>query len=252
MVPSMASPQLSVIIPAYNEEARLPRYLEQITAYLDNRKINYEIIVVDDGSSDATARVVQTLSKDNSRLLLLRFPGNRGKGAAVRAGMLAASGVLRLFADADGATPIAELERLEQAIAGGTDVAVASRALRDQATRVKGTVHRKVMGTLFNLMVQALAVPGIRDTQCGFKLFTERAVNGTFSLQTIDDFGFDVEILYLARKGGFRIAEVPVNWTDIPGSKVRLGRDSLSMLGSIMVIRRNDMLSQYRVEGVST
>jgi dolichyl-phosphate beta-glucosyltransferase len=242
----MSRPQLSVVLPAFNEETRLPRYLEQITAYLADRNLNYEIIVVDDGSADATAGVVERLRRSNARLRLLRFPENRGKGAAVRAGMLAASGVLRLFADADGATPIAELERLEQAIARGAEVAVASRALRDRSTRVKGTLHRKLMGTAFNLMVQTLAVPGIRDTQCGFKLFTERAAQGTFARQTIDDFGFDVEILYLARKRGFAVAEVPVNWTDIAGSKVHLWRDSLRMFLSVLVIRNNDLRRLYR------
>jgi dolichyl-phosphate beta-glucosyltransferase len=248
----MAKPQISVVIPAFNEQSRLPRYLDQIFCYLDQRAIDYEVIVVDDGSSDATVPMLQEMMRSNPRLQIVSFPENRGKGAAVRAGMLQGTGRLRLFADADGATPIAELERLELAVSGGAEVAVASRALHDRSTRVRGSVHRKIMGTVFNLMVQALAVPGIYDTQCGFKLFTERAVNQTFPLQTINDFGFDVEILFLARKWNLGITEVPVSWVDVPGTKVRLWRDSWRMLYDILTVRKNDLHCRYQVPAKMT
>jgi dolichyl-phosphate beta-glucosyltransferase len=247
----MTQLQLSVVIPAYNEQSRLPRYLDEIASYLNAGHVDYEIVVVDDGSSDATAQMVETLREHDSRLRLIRFPANRGKGAAVRAGMLSASGRLRLFTDADGATPIAELARLESAIAAGAEVAAASRAFPGPSTQVTATMHRKIIGTMFNRMVRVLAVPGIRDTQCGFKLFTERAANRTFALQTIDGFGFDVEVLYLARKHHLRIEEVPVNWTDVSGSKVRLVRDSFRMLCDILAIRWNDVRCRYRLEDVS-
>ena len=242
----MAEPALSVIIPAFNEEARLPRYLDQVISYLESRNTSYEIIVVDDGSIDSTCSIVKEMQGQTPGLQLVRLPQNRGKGAAVRAGMLAARGELRLFTDADGATPIEELERLEKAVRNGADIAVASRALRDDETRVQGTLHRKVMGTAFNMMVQALAVPGIHDTQCGFKLFTAHAAKMTFSLQVIDDFGFDVEILFLAQKQELRIEEVAVNWNDVTGTKVKVVRDSLLMFADILTIRFNELRGRYR------
>ncbi|GFO61010.1 glycosyl transferase [Geomonas silvestris] len=242
----MSSPHLSVVIPSYNEELRLPRYLDEVCQYLEGRGCAYEVLVVDDGSQDGTAAVVEKAMSRYRHLQLLRLPENRGKGAAVRAGMLQTTGKLRLFADADGATPIAELERLELAIADGADLAIGSRAIKGKTTRVRGTLHRKIMGTIFNAVVQVLAVPGLQDTQCGFKLFTDTAVRRTFSLQMLDDFGFDVEILYLARKGGLSIAEVPVNWVDIPGTKVDLVRDSLRMLRDILAVRGNDLRCLYR------
>lgn len=242
----MSFPDLSIVIPAYNEEFRLPRYLELVTEYLGKRGIDHEVIIVDDGSSDRTADVVAGFAKAHPHVRLIGLPANRGKGAAVRAGMCAARGRLRLFADADGATPIGEVERLEKAIAGGADIAVGSRALQDEATHVVGKLHRKVMGTIFNLMVQSLAVPGIRDTQCGFKLFTAQAAAATFPLQRIDGFGFDVETLYLARKNGLRITEVPVNWSDVSGTKVKVGRDSLRMFLDVVRIRCNQSRGLYR------
>jgi len=242
----MSLPHISVVIPAYNEELRLPHYLDEVISYLEGRHLAYEVLVVDDGSRDGTAAVVERCRTRYPHLQLLRLPQNCGKGAAVRAGMLAAQGRLRLFADADGATPISELERLELAIADGAEVAIASRALKGTTTKVKGTLHRKVMGTVFNTLVQLLAVSGLKDTQCGFKLFTETAVYQTFSYQVIDDFGFDVEILFLAQRSGLPIAEVPVNWQDIPGTKVRLVRDSLRMLRDVMSVRANALRGLYR------
>ena len=236
---------LSIIIPAYNEEDRLPLYLTEIAAYLAARNTCYEIIVVDDGSCDATARVVEEFSDTNGRVKLVRLAQNRGKGHAVKTGMLRSCGTLALFADADGATPISELERLQQAIENGADVAIASRALRDDCCTVRAHLHRKVIGTAFNLLVSTLAVAGIRDTQCGFKLFKKEAAHSVFPLQLIDDFGFDVEILYLCNKSGYRIKEVPVNWTDVKGSKVNVVRDSLRMLADLFRIRNNNRRGAY-------
>ncbi len=239
-------PELSVIIPAYNEERRLPAYLDRVLAYLEKQSFPFEVVIVDDGSLDDTAAIVEDFAARNHHVRLVRHTGNRGKGQAVKTGMLAASGELRLFADADGATPIAEVERLRNAIESGADVAVGSRALRDEALVVRTRLHRKFIGTVFNFIVRALTVKGINDTQCGFKLFTEKAANTIFPLQRIEDFGFDVELLYICRKKGLHIAEVPVNWTDIPGTKVKLVRDSLRMLKDVMKIRLNDWRGGYR------
>lgn len=243
---------LSVIIPAYNEESRLPAYLAGILAYLEQQGIIYEIIVVDDGSIDSTAEVVARFMQENGRVRLIRHPRNRGKGYAVRTGMLEASGRLRLFADADGATPITELERLQKAVDTGADVAIASRALRDVGCTVHAHLHRKVIGAVFNFIVTTLTVKGIHDTQCGFKLFTAEAANAAFPLQRIDDFGFDVEVLFLCSRKGYRIAEVPVNWTDIAGSKVNLIRDSFRMFIDIFKIKIFDLTGMYRKSSVNS
>lgn len=237
---------LSVVVPAYDEEKRLPPYLESILAYLASTTLSYEIIVVDDGSSDATASVVQRYLETNPAVKLLRLPQNRGKGFAVRSGMLQASGALRLFTDADGATPITELESLLQAVSSGGDVAIGSRVVSDGRHTVRAHLHRRVMGYVFRSLVNSLLLSRIRDTQCGFKLFTARAANHAFALQRIDDFGFDVEILFILSRNGYRVAEVPVNWNDQKGSKVRLLRDSVRMFLDILKVRRNDFAGGYR------
>jgi dolichyl-phosphate beta-glucosyltransferase len=159
--------------------------------------------------------------------------------------MLEASGVLRLFTDADGATPIIEFGQLEKAINAGADIAVASRALPDCSCVVKSTLHRKIIGTVFNLIVRALVVRGIHDTQCGFKLFTEASAKEIFPLQQVKGFGFDVEILFLAQKKGFAVREVPVNWSDIPKSKVDLVWDSCRMFTDVLNIRINALRGIY-------
>jgi len=237
---------LSIIIPAYNEESRLPLYLSRVLDYLEQQKILYEIIIVDDGSHDFTAEVVTRFVQDNIRIKLIRLPRNSGKGYAVRTGMLQATGKLRLFTDADGATPITELERLLKAIVSGADVAIASRAMKDGSCTIIAHLHRKVIGAIFNFIVTTLTVKGIHDTQCGFKLFTAEATEAVFPRQQIDDFGFDVEILYLCQRSGYRIAEVPVNWTDIAGSKVNVVWDSLRMFADIFKIRFFYLTGVYR------
>ena len=220
--------QLSVVIPAYNEARRILPYLEAITAYLDRRGLSYEILVVDDGSSDGTATLVERAGAAR----LIRLSRNTGKGAAVRAGMQAAQGALQLFADADGATPIPELERLEAAIKDGADLAIGSRTLasRDSRYRVEARLHRTLLGNLFNKIVRRLGIQDINDTQCGFKLFRHAVAQDLFSVARTNGYGFDLELLYVARRRGYRIAEVPINWTDQPGSKVRVLRDGLAML----------------------
>ena len=233
-------PDLSVIIPAYNEALRLPSFLQSSVAYLVGRRLPYEIIVVDDGSRDSTAELVDTLAGKLPRLRLIRSAHNVGKGAAVRLGMQAAQGRLQLFADADGATRIEELERLEQAMTHGADIAIGSRTLasRDSRYTVHARLHRSVLGCLFNAIVQRMGLRGVQDTQCGFKLFRKPVARDLFSVARVNGYGFDLELLYLATRRGYRIAEVPVNWSDQPGSKVRPFRDGIAMLLSLLSIRR--------------
>ena len=245
-----ATRHLSVIIPAYNEARRILPYLQAITAYLDRRGFSYEILVVDDGSQDDTAMLVERAGTQYSHVRLIRFSRNSGKGTAVRAGMQAAQGELQLFADADGATPIQELERLEAAMHTGADLAIGSRTLasRDSRYRVQARLHRTLLGNLFNRIVQRLGIPGINDTQCGFKLFRKSVAQDLFSVARIDGYGFDLELLYIAQRRGYRIAEVPINWTDQPGSKVRVLRDGFRTLGEMLAVRRNSAGGLYAAQ----
>lgn len=228
---------LSIVIPAYNEQWRIPTTLIDIIDYIDENKINAEVIVVDDGSSDATCEVVRKFERIRPCVRLLRIPKNNGKGHAVRSGVLNAYGKLVLFTDADGSTPISELRRLTHAIDNGADVAIGSRALVSEDTKVSTLPHRKYLGRMFNLFVNVFVLPSIADTQCGFKLFTESAARFLFERQKSRGFSFDVEILFIAQRAGFKIAEVPINWTNAPGSKVRLIRDSAKMLLDIIRFR---------------
>jgi len=240
-----AAPRWSVVIPAYNEENRLPAYLLEVIAYFDGKGESYEVVVVNDGSQDDTGAVVENLQESYSALRLVRLPRNRGKGYAVRAGMLNATGALRLFTDADGATPIQEVEKLKKRIVEGADIAIGSRALRDRTRTVRAKWRRMFFGRIFNLIVQCLNVKGITDTQCGFKLFPAQVAINLFSVLQIDGYGFDVELLFVAQRRGYRIAEVAVNWTDQAGSKVRIFYDGLRMLREAWIIRRNQFLWLY-------
>ncbi len=243
------APGLSVVIPAFNEAGRLPSTLQRIVEYLENRGSSYEIIVVDDGSHDETSGLVDAMAEQNQHIRLISSASNRGKGAAVRRGMEAAKGEFRLFADADGATPIEELARLEAALDAGADLAIGSRALasRDQTYTVRAGRYRSTLGSLFNVLVQRLGVVGLSDTQCGFKLFRRTIARDLFSVSRVDGYAFDLELLYIAQQRGYRIAEVPVNWADQPGSKVRPWRDGIVMLREFVHVRRRDAQGQYGV-----
>ncbi len=238
-------PHLSVIIPAFNEEDRLEPTLRKAVEYFSRKSQSVEIVVVDDGSRDSTALVVDAVSRSHSEVRLLRLPANRGKGYAVRAGVLNAVGRLVLFADADGATPFEEIEKLEAAIEAGADVAIGSRALRSEDSAVTAKLYRKVIGRVFHLLVEVMTVSGFADTQCGFKLFRGEVAQQLFSRMRMDGFSFDVEVLLMAQRGGYRVAEVPVNWTHQPGSRVNIATDSLKMARDLFVIRGHLLRGWY-------
>jgi dolichyl-phosphate beta-glucosyltransferase len=243
-------PAFSLVVPAFDEAKRLPAFLASARSWLASRFPEaFEILVVDDGSRDATASIAA--AQPDVRVLALAT--NRGKGAAVRAGMLAASGSLRLFADADGATPIAEADRLLTAISAGADIAVGSRAAgrgernwwrsdRDVTSR-RGVqwdvrLHRHLCGRVFSRLVYVATNVRVRDTQCGFKLFTAGAADAVFSHCTCDGWAFDVEVLARAHAAGLTIHEVAVSWHETPGSKVRVLSDSPRMLWDVLAMRR--------------
>ena len=234
----MASPRWSVVIPAYNEAARLPTYLKEVLAYFEGRDESYEVIVVDDGSRDGTADRVREVAAGRDGVTVHALDRNRGKGHAVRAGMARAAGALRLMADADGATPIVEVARLEAAVRAGADLAVGSRVLHDPSVIRRVRVHRKLSGHVFNFLVRRLGVASVVDTQCGFKLFRGPVAAALFPEVTTDGFGFDVELLLLAERRGYRVVEVPVNWADQPGSKVAVLREGPRMIYEVLAARR--------------
>jgi glycosyltransferase involved in cell wall biosynthesis len=221
---------LSVVIPAYNEEARLGATLARVTAWLRARGGAWEVIVADDGSRDATREIAAAAG-----VRVLTLP-HAGKGAAVRAGMLAATGARVLFSDADLATPIEELDKLDAELDRGADIAIASRALSGARIATRQHPLREAMGRTFNLIVRALMLGGIKDTQCGFKLFTRAAAQDLFGRATIDGFAFDVEILWLAR-GRYAVAEVPVTWRHVEESKVSPGTDAMRMFVDVVRLR---------------
>ena len=229
---------LSIIVPAYNEEARLPPTLERLHAFLSQQPMRYEIVVVDDGSKDNTCAVVEAHAKRIPHLRLVRQLPNKGKGAAVRMGMLAARGQIRVMCDADCSMPPEQLPRLlAPIIACKAQIAIGSRYAEGAKTDIKQPFYRVLWSRLANKVIQRSLVPGIRDTQCGFKLFDGAAAHELFRVARVDRFAWDVEILYLARRRGMAIAEVPVLWFNSPESKVRVVRDAIQTLWDVARIR---------------
>ncbi|MCK9418570.1 MAG: glycosyltransferase family 2 protein [Nitrospirae bacterium] len=229
--------KLSIVIPAYNEALRIGKTLDSIRDYMKVCGYSHEIIVVDDGSSDDTAMVVRKAAEKHPAIVLLQNGMNRGKGYSVKQGVLFSRGRFVLMSDADLSTPIAELGKLFKELEEGNDIAIGSRSVSGSMVLKRQKWFRQLMGKTFNKLVQAIAVFGIRDTQCGFKLFTADAARSVFSLQRIERFAFDVEALYLARKMDFGIREVPVIWVNSPDSRVSIFRDSLQMLRDLFRIR---------------
>jgi dolichyl-phosphate beta-glucosyltransferase len=239
---------LSVIIPAYNEALRIPSTLQSVHEALSQAVPDFEIIVVNDGSKDETAQVVEEFAKHHDRVRLISYAVNKGKGYAVRAGIISANGALVLMNDADGSSPIEECSRLMQAIQQGADVAIGSRAKPDANRVVKALSYRTYMGNTFNSIVQSLLLPGIYDTQCGFKLFKQNVAKDIFSPAKINGYGFDVEILYIARLRSYTIEEVPINWSNVDGSKVNIMFDPAKMLFEIIKIKINSLMGLYRAQ----
>jgi dolichyl-phosphate beta-glucosyltransferase len=229
---------LSVVIPAFNEVDRLPAYLASVLDYLHRLYGEFfEVLVVDDGSQDGTSEMLKEFQCDWPQLYVLRHPTNRGKGAAVRTGMLAAGGDLVLFADADGATPIAEERKLREAISAGADVATGSRLIAAPGARRARRGVRSLAGHVFTRLVGFLVQLPVRDTQCGFKIFRRTAAQHVFQLCDESGYLFDIQVLLLARSLGYRLAEVGVSWREVPGSKVRLVRDSWKMATGLWSMR---------------
>ena len=237
------------MIPAFNEAAGIEATLHELRSYLASRPWSWEIRVVDDGSTDDTAAIVDAVSRIEPRVTVQREP-HRGKGAAVRAGFLATSAAHRFLCDADLSMPVRELERFMPLALDDTDVAIGSREGAG-ARRVGEPARRHVAGRAFNAVVGLLAVPGIQDTQCGFKMFTAAAADAIFPYTTIDGWAFDIEVLYIARLRGLRVREVPIEWHYRAGSRLHMFRDSFAMLGELLQIRARARRGGYDIAGLA-
>lgn len=237
----------SIIIPAYNESSRLRPTLDEILRYAAARQWDVEILVVDDGSRDDTADIIREYARSHPQVRLVQNPGNRGKGFSVCNGMLHAQGDIRLFSDADLSSPIAEAEKLFAAIDAGADIAIGSRWLRAELQKERQPVYRQLMGRIFNLLLRIVLGLRFKDTQCGFKAFRAKAAGRIFPLQKIQRWGFDPEILFLARKMGFKTVEIPVAWAHSEGTRLHPFRDGFRMFWDVIHIRWNQLTGAYNV-----
>jgi glycosyltransferase involved in cell wall biosynthesis len=243
--------ELSIVIPAFNEEQRLPRSLHRIQAYLKSRSLRAEVLVVDDGSTDATARVVEASRSSFPELRLISNGRNRGKGFSVRRGMLEARGEIALFTDADLSAPIEEAEKLLAPLRDGScDGAIGSRAMDRSLIEVHQPAYRERAGMVFNRIMRGMIGLPFQDTQCGFKAFRREKAHIIFEQQRTEGFGFDPEILFLARQKGLRIVEIPVRWAHDPTTKVSLLRDSVRMFLDLIAIRWNALVGRYPMRSV--
>jgi glycosyltransferase involved in cell wall biosynthesis len=239
----MSQPLLSVIIPAHNEEERLPPSLIQLNQYLAQQAYQAEVLVVENGSRDKTFEIANSFKAQmlNLRVLQEKQPG---KGLAVRSGMLAAQGRFRIFCDADFSMPVEEINKFIPQPGQEYDVAIASRELPG-SRRINEPEYRHLIGRVFNGMVRLAVLPGLQDTQCGFKAFRDEVAERVFQIQTLPGWSFDAEVLVIARQLGYKIAEVPITWYYKPGSRLHIVKDSLKMACDLLTIRRNARLGVY-------
>jgi len=234
---------LSLVIPAHNEESRLPKTLEQVFAFLSVQSYNAEVIVVENGSADRTLEIAQGFAERHENLRVIHTD-ERGKGLAVKRGMLAAHGEFRMFSDADFSMPVPEIDRFLPPALPDFDIAIASRET-DGAIRYGEPFRRHLSGRIFNALIRLVVLPGLEDTQCGFKCFRAPVVEEIFPLQTMPGWSFDVELLYIARRKGYRIQEIGIPWYFNPDTKVSLVHDSLRMASDLFIIRRNGRQGLY-------
>ena len=239
------------MIPAYNESARIRPTLDEALRYTKEQNWDAEILVVDDGSTDDTAVIVREYGKRHARVVLVENPGNRGKGYSVRNGMLHARGEICLFTDADLSSPMTEAPKLFEAIGRGADIAIGSRWLRTELQTERQPLYRQAFGRIFNVALRAILGLSFADTQCGFKAFRREAAQRIFPLQKIERWGFDPEILFLARRAGLRVEEVPVVWAHSEGTRLHPLRDGIRMFGEVLRIRWNAMTGKYAAAGKS-
>jgi glycosyltransferase involved in cell wall biosynthesis len=235
----------SIILPAYNESARIAATLDKILAHATQRGWNLEVIVVDDGSNDDTADIVRQYARKHAIMRLLENPGNRGKGYSVRNGMLHAKGEILLFSDADLSSPIEEADPLFAAMGEGADIAIGSRWVDRRLQIRRQPLYRRLFGRIFNLALRIILGLQFKDTQCGFKAFTRRSAQTIFPLQKIERWGFDPELLYLATKFGFVVREVPVAWSHREGTRLHPLRDGIRMFGELLRIRWYALKGNY-------
>jgi glycosyltransferase involved in cell wall biosynthesis len=240
----------SFIIPAYNESSRIRPTLDEILRHSAEQNWDAEILVVDDGSSDGTPEVIREYERAHSQIRLVQNPGNRGKGFSVRNGMLHAQGDICLFTDADLSSPISEAQKLFDAIRAGADVAIGSRWLRAELQTERQPFYRQVFGRIFNLLLRLFLGLHYKDTQCGFKAFRRDAARSVFPLQKIERWGFDPEILYIARRMGLKAVEVPVLWAHSEGTRLHPFRDGLRMFVDVLHIRWNAFTGSYNSSAV--
>lgn len=238
-------PKYSIIIPAYNETARLGSTLDRVLAYVSGEALDAEIIVVNDGSRDNTPDLVRDYAQRHSCVRLLENPGNRGKGYSVRNGMLNAGGDVLLFSDADLSAPIEEAQKLFAAIEAGADIAIGSRWLRPEMQTHRQSLLRQFYGRLFNLALRIVLGLKFKDTQCGFKAFTRQAALTIYPQQLIERWGFDPELLYLARQAHLKVEEVPVHWAHVAGTRISPLRDGLRMFAEVLKVRWNALAGRY-------
>jgi dolichyl-phosphate beta-glucosyltransferase len=235
----------SIIIPAYNESARLGATLDRVLDHVVAQHWDAEVIVVNDGSQDDTAEMVLARARANPALRLVENPGNHGKGYSVRNGMLKAAGEIRLFTDADLSSPIEEANKLFGAIEAGADIAIGSRWLQPETQAQRQSLLRQFYGRTFNLVLRILLGLRFKDTQCGFKAFNRSSAQKLFSMQTIEGWGFDAELLFLGDRLGLNIKELPVVWSDTEGTRIHPLRDGLHMIAEVLTIRWNAISGKY-------